>query len=83
MLMTTKTLTIMEDAYEMLARAKRGDESFSDVIRRLTKKGSIMEFAGAWSDLTNEEVKRMYSAIEDSRARSRERHKRIMEMWGK
>lgn len=34
--MASKTITITEDAYEKLAAHKREDESFSEVIRRLT-----------------------------------------------
>lgn len=34
--MAVKTLTIMEDAYEALKRQKHKDESFSEVIRRLS-----------------------------------------------
>lgn len=33
-----KTITIMDDAYEMLKKSKAKDESFSDIIRKLTVK---------------------------------------------
>ncbi len=32
--MATKTITLELDAYEKLRRAKRGDESFTEVVRR-------------------------------------------------
>lgn len=35
--MASKNITITEDAYEALRSLKRRDESFSDVIRRLTE----------------------------------------------
>ena len=43
--MATKTISIMEDAYDMIARLKRKDESFSDVIRELAtqRKGNVKE----------------------------------------
>ena len=42
--MGTKTITIMDDVYELLARNKRKDESFSEELRRIVpKKGNIME----------------------------------------
>ena len=54
--MATKTITIMDDAYTLLARNKTKDESFSEVIRRvLSQKRSITEFAGAWSDMSEAE----------------------------
>jgi len=33
--MTTKTISIERDAYELLAREKRGRETISQIIRRL------------------------------------------------
>ena len=32
-----KTITIMDDAYEILKRMKKKDESFSELIRRFNK----------------------------------------------
>ena len=50
--MPVKTGTLSEDAYAALAALKREGESFSDVVRRLTRKGrSLLEFAGAWKDV--------------------------------
>ncbi|MBI2147114.1 antitoxin VapB family protein [Candidatus Woesearchaeota archaeon] len=50
--MATKTLTITEDAYSLLAERKAEGESFSEEIRRLlTKKGSksIWDYFGVLS----------------------------------
>ena len=43
--MTTKTITIMEDAYNMLNSLKKKEESFSDIIRELAakRKGNVDE----------------------------------------
>ena len=50
--MSVKTITVTEDAYAALAALKKGGESFSDVIRRLTKGNhSLLEFAGDWKDV--------------------------------
>ncbi len=71
MFMATKTITVMEDAYEALAREKLPNESFSDTIRRITmKEEGIEEFFGCWSEETAEEVKK---AIGESRELSRKR----------
>ena len=71
MFMVTKTLTIMEDAYEMLARRKGKEESFSDVIRRVVgKEKNIMRFAGAWKDMSDKEAERMKKHIKDLNKRA-------------
>ncbi len=49
--MPHKTITISLEAYKALLREKRGKESFTDVILRLTsrKKRSLLEFLGKWA----------------------------------
>ena len=62
--MVTKTITVMEDAYNLLLSRKNNNESFSEVIRKMVgKKGDIMRLAGAWKHLTNEEVEKRKSDI--------------------
>ena len=74
MSMSTKTIAIMEDVYDMLKSMKTADESFSDEIRRLVQtKGSIMKFAGAWKDVTEEEAEKMKATIREMRKKSNER----------
>lgn len=46
----------MEDAYEILARNKGKEESFSDVIRRISGKKDIMKFAGAWEHMSDKDA---------------------------
>lgn len=54
--MTTKNIAITEDAYDLLARNKRPGESFSQVIREHFKKTqTLLDFAGAWSDMSADE----------------------------
>ena len=50
--MAHKTLTISEEAYEALAELKKGRESFTDLIKRITaplKKKKLSEFVGVLS----------------------------------
>lgn len=55
--MGTKTISIMDDAYELLVMHKGKDESFSDVIRKeFSKKKDIKSYAGVWSDLSDKDV---------------------------
>ena len=42
--MSHKTITISEAAYKSLARLKKERESFSNVILRVTKKGTLLEY---------------------------------------
>ncbi len=45
--MASKNITVTEDAYERLKAMKRENESFSDVITRLTETADPMAFAGS------------------------------------
>jgi len=70
MFMSTKTITIMEDAYEMLVRNKKEDESFSDVIRRIVPKNEISSFAGAWS-ISSKEAEDMKTYVMEMRKKGK------------
>ncbi len=72
--MSTKTISITEEAYERLKARKEHNESFSDVIVKITKKGNIMDFAGM---LTDKEADELEKNIRKSREMSRERMERI------
>jgi predicted CopG family antitoxin len=50
--MATKTISIREDVYDTLKNLKKENESFSDVIGRLTnrRKSDIGEYFGALKD---------------------------------
>ena len=75
--MATKTISIMEDVYEILRHRKLGDESFSDVIRRSLRQPDVMEFAGAWEHMPDEEIKKMKTEIQQRRRKgTKERRRR-------
>lgn len=70
--MGTKTIAIMDDVYDLLKIRKLPDESFSDELRRLVKgKGSIMDLAGAWKDISEEDANKMKRAITEMRKGTR------------
>lgn len=52
MSMSARTVTLARDAYLALDAHKREGESFSEVVRRLTRTDRPLgEFAGAWRDV--------------------------------
>jgi len=58
-----KTITVTEEAYKMLAREKKEDESFSEVIKRLTKdRGRLSDSLGAWK-MTDKEAQEIFSSL--------------------
>jgi predicted CopG family antitoxin len=80
--MGTKTITIMDDAYELLKQEKAANESFSDVIRKvIPKKKSIWDFVGALKDLGEEEAENLRRTVNEVRYKSSEvRRKKILEL---
>ncbi|MCZ7380208.1 MAG: antitoxin VapB family protein [Candidatus Methanoperedens sp.] len=62
--MSTKTITVREEAYNLLLELKKEKESFSDVLlrtlgKKTVKKSSVMEFFGILKDSKNlEEIEK-------------------------
>jgi len=59
MFMSTKTLTIMEDAYKLLIDNKLEKESFSEEIRRIIlkkNKKKLIDFFGILSEKEGEDI---------------------------
>jgi predicted CopG family antitoxin len=64
---SVKTVTLSEDAYLALAARKREGESFSEVVRRLTRtERSLQEFVGAWEDVPPDKLARFEAWMEHS-----------------
>jgi predicted CopG family antitoxin len=47
--MATKNISITEEAYMRLANLRKSNESFSQIINRLTAKRRLLDFAGILS----------------------------------
>jgi len=66
----TKNISISDEAYSRLAAEKKENESFTDVVNRLTGRRSILEIAGI---LSKSEGKEIALQIEKLRKESRRR----------
>ena len=71
--MGVKTLTITEEAYQLLARENKGKESFSEVIKRLAReRGQLRDSYGAWS-MSDEEEAEIFSNLKSNWKRTTNR----------
>ncbi|MBI3031911.1 antitoxin VapB family protein [Candidatus Woesearchaeota archaeon] len=81
--MATKTLTITEDAYNLLKTQKLADESFSEEISRLLsekKKGSIWNYYGILSEEDGQAIMDHY--LERKKGNIIEAKKRLQRIHG-
>jgi len=62
--MPTKTISITKEAYDRLKARKWPDESFTDVILRLTDRRPLADYAGM---IGKTSVKAMRKTIEEAR----------------
>ena len=70
LIMASKTITISEEAYDRLKSKKEDNESFTDVINKLTRERSLMEIAGI---LSEDEADELEENIKESRRRTRDK----------
>jgi predicted CopG family antitoxin len=74
--MSSKNISISDEAYNRLKKFKGKNESFTDVINRLTSKSTLLELRGT---LSKNEADSIRTAIEESRKAGRERMERLFE----
>lgn len=75
--MATKTISITEDAYKILERNKKENESFSKVIvREMGKKGNVKKLREFFGILSKEAGDALEKSIFESRKLHREMHKK-------
>ena len=66
----TKAIELSDKAYGKFKKLKRSNESFSDVVLRISgerKEGSLLRFAGAWK---GDDIDEVYSIVMKDRKRS-------------
>lgn len=61
--MTSKTISVSEDVYNLLKKMKLEKESFSQTIRRLVKDRKISDCAGLWSDLPDTAIEEIKAGV--------------------
>ena len=74
--MGSKNISISDEAYSRLKKFKENNESFTDVINRLTNKATLLDLRGVLSD---EESDSIIKSITESRELSRKRSDIISE----
>jgi predicted CopG family antitoxin len=80
--MSTHTVALDAEAYTALKAMKQRQESFSDVVKRLAKpRRSILEFAGAWKDIPDNDWKILRESYRRTREADRRRAERLQAMW--
>ncbi|MCW4051405.1 MAG: antitoxin VapB family protein [Candidatus Bathyarchaeota archaeon] len=65
--MPSKSIHITEEVYLLLTKMKLTGESFSDTIKRLAKRESVLDAAGLWKDVPKKEIDEFWAAIHDTR----------------
>jgi predicted CopG family antitoxin len=70
--MPSKTISVSEDAYELLSKMKLKNESFTETIKRLAKRRRLTDCAGLWSDTTDEEMNEYWNSITELREAAKE-----------
>lgn len=78
--MTPKTVALDEESYDLLSREKRTGETYSDTVRRLaSRKGSIIDLWGMWSEMSKSEVEVVRALRTKGRKRDQERMATVSE----
>lgn len=80
--MGSKTISVDDEAYELLKHAKLADESFSDVVKRTLggNRARLSELAGILTEGEAKKVKRAIREAREADAAAEERRER--RLWG-
>jgi len=67
--MGSRNISISDEAYSRLAALKGPNESFTDVINRITGRRSILELAGVLTEAEGDELRRRVEELRLGSAR--------------
>jgi predicted CopG family antitoxin len=73
--MGSKNISISEEEYQRLASLKKPNESFTQVINRLTQRRSILELAGALSEQEAAEITENITLLRKDSEKSHAKHR--------
>lgn len=77
--MSLKRVALDPEACELLKKAKRKGETFSDVVKRIARRPArLMEFAGVWKEMSQEQIEEIQAVLKRSRELDRERADRLI-----
>ena len=75
--MGTKTIALDEKSYNSLSSLKKKGESFSDLVKRLTRPTKpLAGFSGAWKDMPSRMKTDNTNLVEETRIKDRQRLER-------
>ncbi len=74
--MGSKNISISDEAYSRLKKFKGKNESFTDVINRLTNKATLLDLKGT---LTKESAEALLKNLSEMRKMSRQRYRNTSE----
>ncbi len=82
--MEVKTVALDREAYDLLKKRKRKDESFSEVVKRLAKTSRpISEYAGMWrKHMSDKDIEEIGEAIRRGREGDKARMAKLIKRLG-
>ncbi len=82
--MEIKTIALDREAYDLLRKRKRKDESFSDAVKRIAREARpLSDFAGAWKKhLSDADLRAIEGALRRGREADRERTRKLLARQG-
>lgn len=82
--MEIKTIALDREAYDLLRKRKRKDESFSDAVKRIAREARPLSgFAGAWrKHLSDADIAAIEKALRRGREADQERTRKLLARQG-